>query len=86
LCLHEPNDEDDFIWSFGGDSDADQAIAEWKQDDKYLRALDRVLRNGCKPAQDNRQVECPGKGGTSFRAGFEKTPSGWRMSSFVEGD
>jgi hypothetical protein len=76
---------DKFSWSFGGDSDADQAIEEWKKERRYLVALEQVLRRGCRAA-DAAHVECPGRGGLKFRAGFLKTAKGWKLEYFVEGD
>jgi hypothetical protein len=75
----------EFQWSFGGDRDAEQALEAWKADAKYLRSLARVTAQPCAnvpPAI----VECPAAARTSFRAGFERTPAGWRMIYFVEGD
>jgi hypothetical protein len=76
---------DDFTWSFGGDRDADQAIQEWQRDPRYLEALERILRTGCRLTAPER-VECIGRKTVGFRAAFAKTPKGWRMESFVEGD
>jgi hypothetical protein len=79
---------DDFVWSFGGDDGADNAIREWRSDKRYLSALTKVLTLPCRPADYNgtRAVECPGGGGLSFRAWFVETKAGWRFTAFVEGD
>lgn len=74
-----------FTWSFGGDSDAEQAIAEWTKEPRYLRELERVLRSGCRNVASDR-IECPGRGNLGFRAGFMKIDGTWRMDYFVEGD
>ena len=75
----------EFQWSFGGDEDADQALEAWKKDAKYLRNLKRVTSERC--AFITRElIECPASAGVHFRAGFEKTRSGWRMRYFVAGD
>jgi hypothetical protein len=76
---------DAFTWSFGGDADADQAIAAWRTDPGYLAALRITLALGCQSAGPD-EVECPGKGGGDFRAGLVRTPAGWRMQYLVEGD
>jgi hypothetical protein len=76
---------DAFTWSFGGDEDANQAIAEWKKDPKYLREMVGVLKMGCH-LESATQIECTGRGGMTFRAGFIKSGQGWRMNYFVEGD
>ena len=76
---------DNFIWSFGGDESAAQAIDQWKSDPKYLRELQRVLRKRCH-VSDADHVECPGQGGVTFRAGFVRLETCWKMEFFVEGD
>jgi hypothetical protein len=75
----------EFTWSFGGDADADQAIAAWRDDSSYLHGLRATLNQGChRSAQD--ELECPGKGGGDFRAGLVRTPAGWRLQYLVAGD
>ena len=75
----------DFQWSFGGDTDVQQALDAWKADPKYLRNLRHITSQAC--GFITRQiVQCPTKAGAGFRAGFERTPAGWRMRYFVEGE
>ena len=76
---------DGFIWSFGGDASADQAIDAWREDDRYLGELRATLESGCHLSGQDR-VECPGKGGADFRAGLVKSQAGWRLEYLVEGD
>nr|WP_294841172.1 hypothetical protein [uncultured Methylotenera sp.] len=75
----------EFIWSFGGDGNAEQAIQEWKTNKAYFKHLYTVTGKKCtlKPDQS---VECPQSAGLSYRAGFRKTQEGWRMIYFVRGD
>lgn len=75
----------DFTWSFGGDRDADQAIEAWRTDAEYIKSLKEVLRTDCQ-LEDSTHIECSGKGENDFRAGFEKTKSGWKFVYFVAGD
>jgi hypothetical protein len=79
---------DNFVWSFGGDEGPDHAIAEWQRERRYLRALTRVLKLPCRPAEYDGMaaVECPGRGGLSFRAWFVEAQEGWKFTAFVEGD
>lgn len=79
---------DDFVWSFGRDDGADNAIEEWRRDQRYLPALTKVLKSPCRPGNYNGTpgVECPGRGGLSFRAWFVETKAGWKFTAFVEGD
>lgn len=76
---------DQFIWSFGGDANADQAIAAWRVDPSYLTGLRATLARECH-LPDPDEVECPGRGGGDFRTGLVKTPAGWRMNYLVAGD
>lgn len=75
----------EFLWSFGGDGDAKQAIDAWKTNPRALKELHRVTGSACAARRDG-SVECPRNAGVSYRARFEKTAEGWRMVSFVEGD
>lgn len=75
----------EFTWSFGGDANADQAIAAWRDDGSYLQGLRATLDQGCHLSTQD-ELECPGKGGGGFRAGLVKTPAGWRLQYLVAGD
>lgn len=75
----------DFIWSFGGDASATQAIAEWKTKPSVLNQLIKVTDQPCTLHADN-SVECPSNTGIGYRAGFKNTSAGWRMFYLVEGD
>lgn len=83
----------EFLWSFGGDRDAGQAIQEWKNHPEYGRELSRVLRTGCHVDTTRyggnanaSRIKCDGIGGTHPRAGFIKLPEGWKFEYFVAGD
>jgi hypothetical protein len=75
----------EFVWSFGGDANAEQAIQAWKADRSILKELYRVTGQDCIAKPDN-TIECPKNAGTGYRAGFKKTHDGWRMFYFVAGD
>lgn len=75
---------DEFVWSFGGDGDANQALNAWRKERKYLRNLARVTASRCEWRED--LIECPKNAGTGYRAGFKKTGDCWRMIYFVAGD
>ena len=75
-----------FRWNFGPDGETqDAAIQAWQADRDYLRQMVRVLRNGCF-LEGLETITCPGRGGTSFRAGFQHTNDGWKMNYFLAGD
>jgi hypothetical protein len=75
----------EFLWSFGGDGDAKQAVAVWKENPRTLNELYRITGSECAVRFDG-SVECPRNAGISYRARFKKTGVDWRMVSFVEGD
>ena len=75
----------EFRWSFGGDSSAEQAITEWKKEPGSLRQLCRITQMRCAYRKD-KYVECPANAGTSFRAGFKLHDGQWKMVYFIGGD
>ncbi len=75
----------EFVWSFGGDGDSEQAIQAWKADTSLLKKLYHVTGRDCFEKADH-SIECPKNAGTNYRAGFKKTTEGWRMFYFVGGD
>lgn len=75
----------EFTWSFGGDLDAEQALAAWKENPEAIKELYRVTSKQC-TMREERIVECPTNAGINYRAGFQNTESGWRMIYFVAGD
>ena len=76
---------DEFTWSFGGDSNPDQAIATWRSDPSAIAALRRITSKSCGRISEQ-FIQCPQNAGVSYRAGFTETPFGWRMAYFVAGD
>ena len=76
---------DEFTWTFGGDSNADQAIAAWRSDPSAIAALHRITGKSCGRISEQ-FIQCPQNAGTSYRAGFTETLAGWRMAYFVAGD
>jgi hypothetical protein len=75
----------DFIWSFGGDHSAEQAIEAWQANLAVLNKLAHVTQQPCVMATST-EFECPSHEELGYRAGFKLTSSGWRMFYFVEGD
>lgn len=74
----------EFIWSYSGDANAKQAIAEWQSHPKFLKDLQRITALPC--VQKSALVECSANTKGGFRAGFKQTAAGWRMVYFVEGE
>jgi len=75
----------EFTWSFGGDLDAEQALAAWNENPEAIKELYRVASKQC-TMREEKIVECPTNAGINYRAGFKNTESGWRMIYFVAGD
>lgn len=74
-----------FIWSFGGDADATQALQAWQENPSAFKQLYRITGMSCIVIEQD-AIECPKNAGMTYRAGFIKTPQGWLMEYFVEGD
>ncbi|HEX7183889.1 MAG TPA: hypothetical protein VF756_18815 [Thermoanaerobaculia bacterium] len=82
---------DDLNWSFGAEPGAAGALAHWREHPEELRELAAVLERGCLAEEDGPRVVCPVEYLTEpnflgRRAGFVRTPAGWRMIFFVAGD
>ncbi|KAB7772131.1 hypothetical protein CEK69_08775 [Xanthomonas sp. LMG 12462] len=75
----------EFVWSFGGDDDADQAIQSWRTSPSELRTLVRLTAHACGYVDKN-LIQCPTHAGIEHRAGFSNTDQGWRMVYFLAGD
>lgn len=74
-----------FIWSFGGDADATQALQAWQENPSAFKQLYRITGMDCIAIEQD-AIECPKNAGMTYRAGFIKTPQGWLMEYFVAGD
>lgn len=75
----------EFVWSFGGDGDREQALSEWRKDARYLHRLARATRSACELIGGG-AYQCPAKPGEGFRAGFRQIDGQWKMVYFVAGD
>ena len=79
---------DEFLWSFGGDALAGQAIDAWKADPTALRRLAAATRARCAEIASKPEpiVQCPAAAGTGDRAGFKRVGGAWKFVYFVAGD
>jgi hypothetical protein len=75
----------DFLWSFGGDGSANQAIRAWQESPAELKELARITSLSCAYIRSG-LIQCPSNAGQYHRAGFKNTEEGWRMTYFVAGD
>lgn len=77
---------DDVVWSLGGGTGADTAMAMWQADAESLDQMTRLIAEGC--AGDAARVACPagepvpGK----FQLILELRGSAWKVTSFVRAE
>jgi hypothetical protein len=79
-----PHLADDVVWSLGGGSGADGAMALWQADPEPLDAMSKALAAGC--AGDAKKVTCPAGAAKpgSYQLSLEPRGTAWRISSFVK--
>jgi hypothetical protein len=81
-----PQLADDVVWSLGGGSGADAAMATWQADPEAFDAMGKALAAGC--AGDARKVSCPpgppAQGG--YQLIIEPRGDNWQVTSFVRAD
>ncbi|TMQ10731.1 MAG: hypothetical protein E6J91_25420 [Deltaproteobacteria bacterium] len=75
---------DDVVWSLGGGSGADGAMALWQADPEPLDAMTKVLAARC--GGDARKVTCPAGAAAagSYQLTLEPRAGVWRITSFVK--
>jgi hypothetical protein len=77
---------DEVIWSAGGGTGADGAMALWQADPEALDAMSKALTGGC--AGDAKRVTCPG--GTAapgtYQLAIEPRGTAWRIASFLRAE
>jgi hypothetical protein len=76
----------DIVWSLGGGSGADVAVAMWQADPEPLELMAKALIAGC--GGDVKKVTCPpGPPVTgTFQLVLEPRAEGWRVTSFVRAE
>jgi hypothetical protein len=77
---------DDLVWSMGGGTGADEAMALWQADPAAFDAMDKALA-GC-AADGDRRVTCPaGKPApNTFQLIVELRGDAWKVTSFVRAE
>lgn len=81
-----PQLDDDVLWSLGGGTGADAALATWQADPATFEAMQEVITAGC-AAKGDKKVLCPdgdpqpGK----WQLVIEQRES-WKVTSFVRGE
>jgi hypothetical protein len=77
---------DDVVWSLGGGTGADVALATWQADPEPLEAMTTLMAAGC--GGDAKKVTCPAgppKPGT-YQVVLEPRADTWRVTSFVRAE
>lgn len=77
---------DDVVWSLGGGSGAEVAIAMWQADTEPLDVMAKAIAGGC--AGDTKKVTCPPgpPAPGAYQLVIEARPDGWRVTSFVKAE
>jgi len=75
---------DDVVWSLGGGTGADGAMALWQADPEPLDAMAKLLAGGC--GGDAKKVTCPAVTPAvgSYQLTLEPRGTAWRITSFVK--
>jgi hypothetical protein len=77
---------DDVVWSLGGGTGADIAMATWQADPEPLEAMNKLLAGGC--AGHAQRVTCPG--GPPVPGAYQLVVvlrgDSWLVTSFVKGE
>jgi hypothetical protein len=81
-----PHLADDVVWSMGGGSGPDGAMALWQADPEPLDAMAKALAAGC--AGDAKKVTCPAKAPAAggYQLSLEPRGPAWRITSFVKNE
>jgi hypothetical protein len=81
-----PQLADDVVWSLGGGTGADAAMATWQADPEAFDAMGKALAAGC--AGDAKKVSCPpgppAQGG--YQLIIESRGDAWQVTSFARAD
>jgi hypothetical protein len=81
-----PQLADDVVWSLGGGTGADAAMATWQADPEALDAMTKALAAGC--AGDAKKVSCPpgAPAPGAYQLILEARADGWRVTLFARAD
>jgi hypothetical protein len=81
-----PHLADDVVWSLGGGSGPEGAMALWQADPEPLDAMAKALAAGC--GGDAKKVTCPAAAPAagSYQLSLEPRGASWRIASFVKAE
>jgi hypothetical protein len=77
---------EDVVWSLGGGTGADTAMAMWQADPEPFDAMGKVLAAGC--GGDAKKVTCPAgpPAPASYQLTLEVRGDAWRVTAFVKAE
>lgn len=77
---------DDVVWSLGGGTGADTAMAMWQADPELLDAMGKALAAGC--GGDAKKVTCPAgpPAPGTYQLTVEARGDAWRVTAFVKAE
>jgi hypothetical protein len=77
---------EDVVWSLGGGTGADTAMAMWQADPELLDAMGKVLAAGC--GGDAKKVTCPAGAPApgAYQLTLEVRGDAWRVTAFVKAE
>ncbi len=80
-----PQLDTDVVWSLGGGTGVDGAMATWQADPGTFDAMAAAINAGCAPA-DAKRVTCPAGAPTpnAFQLVLEPRGDAWKITSFVK--
>jgi hypothetical protein len=80
--------DDNVIWSLGGGTGADIALATWQADPGSFDSMQAAITAGCSPDAAKKTVACPP--GAPIRNVYqlvlEERAGTWKITSFVKGE
>jgi hypothetical protein len=80
-----PQLDDDVVWSLGGGTGADVALATWQADPATFEAMQDVIAHGC--ASQGKQVACPAGEPQAGKYQLVLEQRGdWKVTSFVRAE
>jgi hypothetical protein len=79
--------DDNIVWSLGGGTGADIAIATWQADPTILEAMNVAIDAGCAVGADNK-LACPAGNPkrNTFQLVLEQRGDTWKVTSFVKAE
>lgn len=81
-----PQLDDDVVWSLGGGTGAETALAMWQADPATFEAMSEVIAAGC-VANGDKKVLCPAGDPQPGKWQLVLEPRGdWKVTSFVRGE